>query len=154
MAGDKENRSREITPKKAMAYIQKAVIGKTYKQTARDMGIGERTAYRYVSDFEEFLQSSPEYSEAANRLVGMLPQAIDTWLEVMTNPGNRMGNPDVQIATNIIKAAGFLKERVKTERDITRLSDEDLEDIEQLVINNIAGRLDEDSGDQGGEEEA
>jgi len=152
MATDKQYNKRGITPDKAMAWIERRVAGKTVQKVSESINKSESTVKRYVADFDEFMQGSPEYAEAAERLVKMLPTACDVYERVMQPDQLQQGNPDVAVATNVLKAAGFMKERAKIEKAITDLSDDDLDDIERRIIDNAAKRSATDSADQEREE--
>jgi hypothetical protein len=127
-----------VTPDKAMAWLESRIGGKTAKNIGDSMGKSLRTIHRYIADFDEFMQQSPEYQEAAKRIVKMLPTALDVWDRAMVGRGLQ-GNPDVAVATNVLKAAGFLKERQKIEKPDANLSDEELNELEQRVIDHITG---------------
>jgi len=128
MKDRKKKQKRGITPRKALAWAEKK-IGKLPDKTIADsMCVSDRTIRRYVQDFDEFVRDTPEYQEACERIVKMIPKACAVYDAALNPDSVRMGNPDIIVANNIFKAAGILteKRRIEGNFNLGSMSDADI----------------------------
>ncbi len=135
---DKRNRkSAGITPDKTIAYMENK-SGKSQQAIASEFGVTQQTVSSWVGEIDDFIKASPQYAEIAPRLANMIPGALSVYSDHLEKTG-KPGNPDVTVATNILKMIGVFVEKHKSEHHV--YTDADL-----FARANNLGNTDADTG--------
>ena len=110
----------KITPDKAYAWLESRVGKKTAREISDAMGLGQRTVERYIHDFEKFIRSSEEFTDAADRIKNMLPLACDVYERHIKDKGSYLekGNPDIMVATKVLESTGIIGARSKSDTNV------------------------------------
>lgn len=107
-----------VTPEKLMAFIARK-SGIPRAKVADNLHKGERTISRWTGEIEDFIKSTKEYQEAAERITKMIPRAFDVY-------ENHLDLNDLNAARDALKMATIFVERKQVESSDAMRSDDDL----------------------------
>ena len=139
-----------VNPKKVLAYME-TKSGKTQQQVAKELNVSQQAVSIWKGEVEEYLRQCPEYGEASERMAKMIPMALDVYEAHLKTMGLG-GNPDVTVATNVLKNATILKDKQIIEANLTKLSDDELDQLKRDIVERVAeryGSTGENKPDQG-----
>ena len=131
-----------VTPNKVIAYLENK-SGKSQLKVAKDLGVTQGTISNWVGEIDDFIKQSPQYAEIAPKLAEMIPGALGVYSKHLNNDG-LPGNPDVTVATNILKMIGVFVEKSKTEHTHYNGDDALHSELEKLGYNADARADNED----------
>lgn len=132
MATDKKNRKKGLTPEKILAYVESRA-GKSCRKVGKELGVHAATAARWTGEVDDYVKSSPEYKNAVEKLVTLIPDAVDAY-ERNVNSMPEQGSADLAAARDILKIVGLFVEKKAHEHKGIGGSDADLwVELAQLV---------------------